>query len=429
LHLKNSCFLTICVVAFLCLCPQGIWQEALYRFWSPAISMSIYKMEYGLEKPVEMIMTSFAGSQLPIYEYSISYYGDAIAEMPAETEEEPRVETEDKRTLPDNLTDEGVSPEKAVQSLQHEEEREVGITENETPEIELPGKRLNDTESDFYIVDGNIPQQISYSKSILHTKKVRDIDLSQYYDEKKLIEDFYTIDPSTYLENGLSVEALLRKDMTMERNADMPQILIYHTHSQEGYSNSMQGSSNSSVVGAGTILADILREEYGYQVIHNMEQFDVQSRDYAYSYALPAVEKVLQDNPTIEVIIDLHRDAVADDRKLVTNIEGQDMAQFMFFNGLSFHKDIGHIDYLENPNLNENLAFSFQMQMACEEYYPGLARKIYLKSYRYNMHLRPKTLLVELGAQTNTFQEAVHSLAPLARCLHIVLSGELDKEI
>lgn len=58
------------------------------------------------------------------------------------------------------------------------------------------------------------------------------------------------------------------------------------------------------------------------------------------------------------------------------------------------------------------------------EYYPGLTRKIYLKAYRYNMHLRPQSLLVELGAQTNTLQEAKNACEPLAQMLDMVLAGE-----
>ena len=81
------------------------------------------------------------------------------------------------------------------------------------------------------------------------------------------------------------------------------------------------------------------------------------------------------------------------------------------------------LEYLKNENIDGNLAFSFQMQMKCEEYYPGLTRKIYLKGYRYNMHLKPRSLLVELGAQNNTVREAMNACDPLAHALDLVLSG------
>ena len=136
----------------------------------------------------------------------------------------------------------------------------------------------------------------------------------------------------------------------------------------------------------------------------------------------------MAENPDIEVIIDLHRDEVAADRKLVTDISGRPTARFMFFNGLSRTNKTGEIDYLQNPNLDENLAFSFQMQVAANEYYPGITRKIYLKGYRYNMHYRGKTLLIELGAQTNTVEEIMNAIDPLAHILSIVLNGEAPAE-
>jgi len=105
------------------------------------------------------------------------------------------------------------------------------------------------------------------------------------------------------------------------------------------------------------------------------------------------------------------------------DLDGRPTARFMFFNGLSRTKKTGNIAYLYNENLQDNLAFSFQMQLKAAEYYPGLTRKIYLKGYRYNMHLRDKYLLVELGAQNNTVEEAMNACDPLAHILDMVLSG------
>lgn len=96
----------------------------------------------------------------------------------------------------------------------------------------------------------------------------------------------------------------------------------------------------------------------------------------------------------------------------------------MFFNGLSRTTSQGELEYLANPNIETNLAFSFQMQLTAAEYYPGLTRRIYLKGYRYNMHLCPKSLLVEVGAQNNTFQEAKNAMEPLADILIKVLKGD-----
>ena len=158
-------------------------------------------------------------------------------------------------------------------------------------------------------------------------------------------------------------------------------------------------------------------------MLHHTVSYDAESRDYAYSNSLPEIEKLLEENPSIEVVIDLHRDEMPQDRHLVADMQGRPTAQFMFFNGLS-RTTKGNIDTLENPYLQDNLAFSFQMQVACNEYYPGIARRIYLKAYRYNMHVCPKTLLIELGAQNNTREEIWNACEPLAHVLDMVLSGK-----
>lgn len=238
-----------------------------------------------------------------------------------------------------------------------------------------------------------------------------------------LIKAFYAVDSTTRAgEELLDTDALLAKDMRIQGSADDPQILIYHTHSQEAFADSAAGDETTSIVGVGEYLAAVLRERYGYNVLHHVESFDSESRDYAYSNALPAIEELLEEYPTIEVVIDLHRDEMPEDRRLVVDLQGRPTAQFMFFNGLS-RTAKGDIEYLENPYLSDNLAFSFQMQAVCNEYYPGLARRIYLKAYRYNMHVCPKTLLIELGAQNNTVEEAMNACDPLAHVLDLVLSG------
>lgn len=244
----------------------------------------------------------------------------------------------------------------------------------------------------------------------------------QTYDD--VIKAFYAVDSTTVAgEELIDIQKLLEKNMQIEKGGEAPQILIYHTHSQEAFVDSIPGDESTTIVGAGEYLAQILREQYGYQVMHHTASFDKEARDYAYSNALPEMEQLLQENPSIQVVIDLHRDEMAEGRKLVMDLQGRPTAQFMFFNGMSRTKK-GKIDYLENPYLADNLAFSFQMQVTCNEYYPGIARRIYLKAYRYNMHLCPKTLLIELGAQTNTVEEIWNACEPLAHVLDLVLSGQ-----
>lgn len=255
-------------------------------------------------------------------------------------------------------------------------------------------------------------QKVVYSR-----EKLNDFDY--------LLQNFYQVDNTTTINSSqLNADSLLGKDMRLSHDASTPQILIYHTHSQEGYKDSIPGDAATSVVGVGDYLTKLLTERYGFSVIHHKGEYDVGDRDHAYSKAAPALEQVLAENPSIEVVIDLHRDGVREDTRLVTEINGIEMAQVMFFNGLSRTTKLGDIDYLYNPYIADNLSISFQMQLKAAEYYPDFTRRIYLKGYRYNMHYCPKSLLIEVGAQTNTVQEAMNAMIPLADILNKVLTAQ-----
>ena len=251
------------------------------------------------------------------------------------------------------------------------------------------------------------------------------VSLEALRDYNTLIQQFYSVDANTMAgSDQLNVNQFLQADMTIPKDSPGPQILIYHTHSQEAFSDSVQGDESTSIMGVGDRLTEILTLDYGYEVLHHRGKYDVESRDNAYANALPDIEQVLKANPTIQVVIDLHRDEMPEGTRLVMDLDGRPTARFMFFNGLSRTKKTGNIAYLYNENLDSNLAFSFQMQLKALEYYPGLTRKIYLKGYRYNMHLSSKYLLIELGAQNNTVEEAMNACDPLAHILDMVLSGE-----
>lgn len=277
-------------------------------------------------------------------------------------------------------------------------------------------------------VDEKTGELISQEKDQEMTKKsqkpVVNISKEKLADFDYLIHNFYTVDSMTTITGEqLNAQAMLEQDMKIAKNVDGPQILIYHTHGQEGYVDSVPGDLNTTVIGVGEYLTQILQEEYGLRVLHHTGVYD-NDRDHAYSSAEPAVQQVLAENPSIEVVIDLHRDGVAEGTRLLAEVDGKQMASIMFFNGLSRTTALGDISYLENPYIQENLAFSFQMQLKAAEYYPGLTRPIYLKGYRYNMHFKPKSLLIEVGAQTNTLEEARNAMVPLADILNRVITGK-----
>lgn len=251
-------------------------------------------------------------------------------------------------------------------------------------------------------------------------------NLEELSDFDFLLSNFYTVETNTTIAPAdLNAEALLSRDMSLSMDVDGPQILIYHTHSQEGFVDSVPGDNSTTIVGVGEYLTELL-EEKGYRVMHVTSVYDLVDgkldRNEAYSKAYDEISAILEENPSIQSVIDLHRDGVAEGTRLITEINGKTCARFMFFNGLSRTKKNGPIDYLYNPYIQDNLALTLQLKLQCEQYYPGLSRNIYLKSLRYNLHLSDKALLIEVGAQTNTLQEMLNTMEPLADVLDKVFN-------
>ncbi|MCM1500984.1 MAG: stage II sporulation protein P [Clostridium sp.] len=261
-----------------------------------------------------------------------------------------------------------------------------------------------------------------------------------------LLSKIFVVDSNTSMTaEELDLANLLDKDLSLENlktvtgdgdgtGTETPaqgevkqyKILIYHTHGSESFADSRAGEKEDTIIGVGAYLTRILEEQYGISVYHDETAYDVidgvLDRSKAYENAYSSVSRILQENPSIEVVIDLHRDGVNEDTHLVTEVNGKPTAKIMFLNGVSRSDMNGEIEYLKNPNKLTNLAFSFQMYLTGKEYYGDYVRKIYVRSLRYNLHLLPRTALIEVGAQNNTVQEEKNAMEPLAAILDKVLS-------
>ena len=247
-------------------------------------------------------------------------------------------------------------------------------------------------------------------------------DLNDY----NFCQQFYTVTSITSLtKEKFRPSEFLDKDMKITHDSSSPQILIFHTHSQEKFADSTDDDS-TSILGVGDYLTELLTGK-GYNVIHDRSVYDYVDgkldRSKAYTYAEQGIESILESNPSIEVVIDLHRDGVADTTHLVTEVDGRQMAKIMFFNGISYSNVKGNINYLYNPYRDDNLAMSLQMHLIGEAYYPGFLRRNYINAYRYCLHERAKSMLIEAGAQTHTFEEVKNAMEPLADMLDKLLTG------
>lgn len=300
-----------------------------------------------------------------------------------------------------------------------EEEKTLAVEDEDTYRLILKKQAEDENE---VLEDGTVKSNKEKTEKT-QTAKISEKKLKNY---AYLRSHFYTVDQTTKT-NAKELDAgkLLKKNMKIRKDGSKPKILIYHTHSQEAFKDSKAGDKKTSIVGMGDILTKELNDTYRIPTMHHEGVYDLiggkMDRSRAYQLAEVKVRKILKKYPSIEVVIDLHRDGVGNNTHLVTSIDGKKTGQIMFFNGLSRTKKNGDIAYLKNPYIQDNLAFSMQMQLAAVKKYPGFTRRIYLKSYRYNMHLMPKYLLIEAGAQTNTVKEMQRSMKVLADLLDAVV--------
>ncbi len=251
--------------------------------------------------------------------------------------------------------------------------------------------------------------------------------LEQLSDFEFLVSNCYLVDSSTSVNpDELNAQNLLSMDMTVDLSGEDYKVLIYHTHGSEAFADSIPGVTEDTVIGVGDELTKLL-ESYGIKVYHDRNVYDMidgeLDRSYAYDLSGDAVDEILAEYPSIEVVIDLHRDGVREDLHLVTDINGLPTAQIMFVNGVSRLNVNGDIDYLYNPNKISNLAFSLQMYLEGKATYGDLMRRIYIRGYCFNLDKMPRAALIEVGAQTNTVQEAKNAMIPLADIIYKVLTG------
>ena len=244
-------------------------------------------------------------------------------------------------------------------------------------------------------------------------------------DYNYVLNNFYVVPSVTSLRpQVLDLDKISQVDLRIEKDSTVPQILVFHTHSQEKFADSEE--NGMSIVNVGDRLVSLLQEQYGYNVIHLTDEFDmaggVLDRSEAYTYANTKLDEVLAQNPSIQVVIDLHRDGVDASKHLVTEIDGKQTARIMLFNGISYTKEQGEIDYLPNPYITENLAMTYKMFLLGKINYPDLFRCIYISGYRYCLHHVPRSMLIEAGAQTNTYEEVYNAMEPLARLIDMELT-------
>ncbi len=234
---------------------------------------------------------------------------------------------------------------------------------------------------------------------------------------------------------SINIKSLLNTTPEYKKiTKEEPYILVYHTHTTEGYElidtgwysteyDSRTKDSAKNMVRVGESLVEAL-EDAGYKVIHDKTIYDNQYNG-AYARSWETVKKYLEKYPSIAITLDVHRDAIhysgGTRCKPTAEIDGRKAAQVMIISGC---EGDGVEDF---PDWKKNLVFSLHLQNTVEENFKGLMRPIFFCNRKYNMEATPCSLLLEFGTDANTLEEAVYSASLIGESIGRMLNKELKK--
>ena len=236
-------------------------------------------------------------------------------------------------------------------------------------------------------------------------------------------EDFVRVNASWEVDTL----SLLRQPLNWQLKGELPTVLILHTHGTESYEADGTYEETSpyrtldtdhNMVSVGDRVADLL-EAGGIRVIHDRSLHDYPAYNDAYANSRQAASKILEENPSICLVLDLHRDAAEDEngnqKRSAVTVEGESCARLMMVMG----SDKGNLSF---PQWEQNLALAVKLQACLEQKYEGLCKPIQLVTSRYNQDLSTGALLIEVGTAGNTHREALTAAEYLAEGI-LALSG------
>ncbi|MBR6619216.1 MAG: stage II sporulation protein P [Clostridia bacterium] len=219
------------------------------------------------------------------------------------------------------------------------------------------------------------------------------------------------------------------------KDKDSPAVLIFHTHTTETYELLDRGwyaqdqltrsnSADRNMIRVGIEIKEQL-EKGGYKVIHDTEIHDTKYTG-AYAHSRKSIEKILKENPDIQIVLDIHRDAIELDNgtriKPTATVHGKKAAQLMIITGCEEGK------VTDFPDWEYNLTFALKLQSVIEENHLGLMRPLFFCQRKYNMDLTHNNLLIEVGSCANTLEEAAYSGRLLGDSLVKLLDEQMKKE-
>lgn len=225
-------------------------------------------------------------------------------------------------------------------------------------------------------------------------------------------------------------DALWAEDAPLSIDRSEPAVLIFHTHTTEGYelldrdwyaadTTSRTTDTSRNVARVGSAIAEEL-ERAGFRTLHDTTVHD-EAYSGAYDRSRKTAESYLQKYPNLSVVLDVHRDAIQENDgtkiKPVVTVGGKKAAQIMIISGAEGGKAS------DFPNWRQNLRFALRLQDALETQAAGLTRPLFFCHRKYNMDLTPCSLLVEFGSEANTLEEAVYAGRLFGRALANLLEN------
>ncbi len=240
----------------------------------------------------------------------------------------------------------------------------------------------------------------------------------------------YVRNATEYAVDDMRAAAAGAPGFAIEMNSDKPQVLIMHTHTTESFERFDAGfydtayptrstDPEKNIIAVGKALCDALNAN-GVCAVQATEYHDYPSYNNSYSRSRETVKAYLARYPSIKIVLDIHRDGMEreDGTRVKPTVvaDGRKAAQIMLISGA----DDGTMDM---PDFRENLKLAVRLQDAVETLYPGLTRPVYLAYRYYNQDLTPGSLLIEVGSEASTLEEAKHTAALLGRAFANYFGG------
>jgi len=214
---------------------------------------------------------------------------------------------------------------------------------------------------------------------------------------------------------SVDIEALKREKLSFNLKKKDTEVIIYHTHTTETYTKAAGDTyeesgefrtldKNYNVVKVGSRIKDLL-EKRGIVAYHEQEVYDYPSYNLSYSKAGKAISALTKKYKNADIVLDVHRDALGSKNEVyrpIVNIAGNDVAQILLVVG-------SNQGGLSHSNWRENLKFALKIQQIANQKYPGLCRYVILRKERFNQHVAPGAIIVEMGATGNTMDEVLRS--------------------